>query len=208
MILVQKHFFAGAFCGQNRSLQRGGIRRNKRRIGHMKRSSIFPLLSKQLVRHEGLCLEAYLDSMGILTVGVGHNCKARPVPGVTRKGDRISHELVLSLLDSDVSEEEADLNRRWPWVEGLDDERYGALVNMIFNMGGASLAKFKKAMPLVECGDYEAAADQFLESMWAQQVGKDAPGSPEAIKRGRPGRAWEVTEQIRVGIWQGVVAEP
>ena len=37
-----------------------------------------------------------------------------------------------------------------------------------------------------------------------RQVGDFPPGSPQADRIGRPGRAWELAEQMRTGKWQGV----
>ena len=170
----------------------------------MQRPFIIDKLTAQLVRHEGLKLSAYLDSMGILTIGIGHNCRAIPVPGICKVGDKITREKALELFDIDISRAEADLLRRWPWMWNLDDARYGAMLNMIFNMGGNTLAQFIRSLGLMQVGQYKQAAAAMLKSAWAAQVGCHAPGSAAALKLGRPGRAWEVTEQIRTGLWQGV----
>ena len=170
----------------------------------MKRAFIIDKITAQLIRHEGFKLSAYLDSMGILTVGVGHNCRAVPVPGVCKVGDKISHQKAIALCHLDIAHAEADLLERWPWMWRLDDARYGAMLNMAFNLGGARLAKFVNSLGLLQVGHYKQAATEMLKSAWASQVGCHPPGSPAALRLGRPGRAWEVTEQIRTGLWQGI----
>ena len=159
---------------------------------------------EQLRRHEGERLEAYKDSRGILTVGVGHNCEAAPVPGVGEAGDRISPEVSTRLLYRDIEAHEKPLYSRLPWLKGLSGARQAVLLNMAFNLGVAGLLGFKNTLKKVENGDYEAASLAMLDSRWARQVGDFPPGSPQAERIGRPGRAWELAEQMRTGKWQGV----
>lgn len=170
----------------------------------MKRPSVLPQIIKQLIRHEGLSLSAYLDSVGILTIGVGHNCRASVVAGVNRVGDTITHAQAFNLLGSDVESLEAGMLQEWPWMSELDDARYGVMVNMTFNMGVKRLGSFKNTLRLIRRGDYEQAAVNMLKSKWAKQVHAYPPDSPEARRAGRPGRAWELANQMHTGIWQGV----
>ncbi len=79
------------------------------------------------------------------------------------------------------------LTRRCSWTKDLDEVRFAALINFTFNVGIGTLAKFVNAMALLKDGKYDMAADEFLQSRWAKQVGQ---------------RAVEVTEQIRTGEWQ------
>jgi GH24 family phage-related lysozyme (muramidase) len=43
------------------------------------KESLKTALDPQLKCHEGLELKAYRDTVGILTVGIGHNLKTNPV---------------------------------------------------------------------------------------------------------------------------------
>jgi lysozyme len=58
------------------------------------------------------------------------------------------------------------------------------MINLCFNLGISRLRKFKLALRAMEVRDYEDAADEFLDSLWATQVGQ---------------RAMEVTYMIRFG---------
>lgn len=141
-------------------------------------------LKRALYRDEGVRFDAYLDSEGILTVGVGHNCEAVPVAGVTKPGDRISEELASQLLDADLAATEKDLDRFLPWWRGLDDARQNVLMNMGFNLGVPRLSKFVKTLEAVKREDYAKAADEMLESKWAAQVGKRAIRLAQAMEQG------------------------
>ena len=142
----------------------------------------------QLKRHEGERLTAYLDTVGILTVGVGHNCKASPVPGIEKPGDRISQELSDRLFFQDTHNHETALLKKLPWIPELAPSRQAVLFNMAFNLGVAGLLSFKNTLSLIQQGKYLAASDAMLKSKWATQV---------------KGRAYELAEQMRTGKWQG-----
>lgn len=170
----------------------------------MERPWIFEVLSQQLVRHEGLCLKTYYCTAGKLTVGVGHNLDADPLPGLNRAGQEISRELALRILQEDVKKTESTMLSRWPWMRELDDARYAVMLNMAFNLGVRKLSQFSPTLALIKKGEYRAAAVRMLNSKWAEQVGKFPPDSEKARRNGRPGRAWELAEQMCTGKWQGV----
>lgn len=141
----------------------------------------------QLKRHEGERLTAYLDTEKILTVGVGHNCKASPVPGVKEPGDRITQEISDRLFLEDVQKHERQILKSLPWIYDLAPARQAVLFNMAFNLGVSGLLGFKNTLSLIQQGKYMAGSDAMLKSKWATQV---------------KGRAYELAEQMRTGKWQ------
>lgn len=160
-----------------------------------------PLL-EQFKRHEDLRLVLYPCPRGKITGGWGHNFEARPVPGIPAVlGQRLSLDQAERLLVADAMLDGAAVLSRWPWAGGLDPARLAVLVNMSFNMGVDGLAGFRKTLALVQAGDYAEASREMLQSDWAEQVGDYAPDSPKGIKHNRPGRAWELSRQMRTGEW-------
>jgi len=121
-------------------------------------------LRNQLIRHEGLRLHPYRDSVGKLTIGVGRNLDDRG----------ISEEEALRMLDRDILEAAEDLGRAFPIVESLDERRYEVLVNMCFNLGVRRLKGFRRMWGYIEVANFEMAADEMLDSRWARQVGSRA----------------------------------
>ncbi len=156
----------------------------------------------QLKRHEGERLAAYLDTVGVLTVGVGHNCQAHPVCCVEKVGDKISKELSDELFYVDVNSHVDHFSRRCPWVSELNAPRQAVLFNMAFNLGIPGIMNFKNTLSMIEAQDYDRASTAMLASKWASQVGDFPPGSPQAKRVGRPGRAWELATQMKLGEWQ------
>lgn len=142
---------------------------------------------EQLKRHEGFSLEAYLDSVGVLTVGYGHNCEARPVEGVEREGDVISRRKAGELLAEDVGLISSELDRGLPWWRELEEPRQGVVLNMAYNMGMPKLKGFVRMLHSLELGDWSGAAREMLDSRWAEQV---------------KGRSAELATQMVLGEWQ------
>jgi len=121
-------------------------------------------LRDQLVRHEGLRLKPYRDTVGKMTIGVGRNLDDVGI---------FKPEAML-MLDNDIQRATDDLRAACPWVDDLQWARKAVLLNMTFNLGIGRLLEFKHTLAAVRAGDYKAAAAHMLESKWAKQVGSRA----------------------------------
>lgn len=137
-------------------------------------------LTKQLRRDEDEVLHAYQDHLGYWTIGVGRLIDKR-------KGGGLTCEESAYLLNNDIDKRVAELRSRLPWTKKLDDVRFGALVNMSFQLGVDGLLGFKNTLALIEEGRYTFAADNMLKSKWAEQT---------------PARAKRLAVQMRTGVWQ------
>lgn len=137
-------------------------------------------LTAQLRRDEGEKLAAYQDHLGYWTIGVGRLIDSR-------RGGGLSKEESAYLLSNDIDVRVAELRKRLPWVSKLDDVRFGALVNMTFQLGVDGLLGFKTTLALVEQGKFALAAESMLKSKWAEQT---------------PARARRIAVQMRTGAWQ------
>lgn len=109
-----------------------------------------------LRRFEGLRLRAYLDPVGIWTIGYGHTGYVNGVK--VAKGMEIRSATAESLLVADASEVAAIIDGTA--VHPLSDGQYGALVSFAFNLGWPAL-KGSTLWRLVQGGNMSAAADQF-----------------------------------------------
>lgn len=125
---------------------------------------------------EGWVDHAYLDPVGIWTIGFGH---------VIRRGERfpvrITRERGLQLLAQDVGVAEAAV-RRLVKVR-LTQAQFDALVAFAFNVGTGALADSTLLREL-NAEHYRAAADQFLR--WTHAGGRELPG---LVRRRRAERA-------------------
>lgn len=151
-------------------------------------------LRDQLIRHEGLRLKAYRCTAGKTTIGVGRNLDDKGITpeeteslGITREScirDGITEEQAYALLDNDIRDARAEA-AKLAVFGSLDPVRQDALVNMAFNLGLPRLSKFKGMLGALEAMDWQGAAQEALDSLWARQVGP---------------RAYELAKQLQTGI--------
>jgi lysozyme len=131
-------------------------------------------LMQELVRDEGLKLQPYRCTAGKLTIGVGRNIEDR---GITKAE-------AMYLLNNDMAICESELTAVFPKWRELSDTRQRVLLNMVFNMGRARLAGFKKFFACLTLNDFQGAADEMMNSAWAQQVGQRAVRLRDMMLRG------------------------
>lgn len=137
-------------------------------------------LKRELTRDEGERLKVYRCTADKRTIGVGRNLDDRGISasetaalGITVASaiaSGITPEQSQRLLDNDIDDCEADLDRHLPWWRRLDPVRQRVLLNMCFNLGIRGLLGFHKTLPLIRNGLYERAANHMLASKWARQV--------------------------------------
>lgn len=114
-----------------------------------------------LKRREGEKLKAYRDSVGVLTIGVGHTSAAGP-PDVTTKL-KITKAESDEILSRDLESFEAAVNAAVKVP--LNQDQFDALVSLAFNIG---VPRFKKSTLVrrLNNGDYAGAGSAFM--MWNQ----------------------------------------
>lgn len=120
-------------------------------------------LGTQLIAHEGLKKFPYTDTVGKMTIGVGHN--------LTDKG--LTTSQVMSILSADMADVVNLLNSRLPWFNGLDDVRQRALADLTFDLM-EKVFDFPKMLAALASGDWPTASAELLNSTFATQTGKRA----------------------------------
>ena len=123
--------------------------------------------------HEGLKLKAYQCTAGKTTIGYGRNLDDRGI-------DADEAEL---LLDRDVGEAIRDLAKFSFW-NVLSERRRAALIDMRFCLGPHRFRQFKKMLSALEASDYTEAAEQMLDSRFAQQTGRRAENLAKMVREG------------------------
>lgn len=117
-------------------------------------------LENQLIRHEGVRLKPYRDTVGKLTIGIGRNLDD---VGISEEESKV-------LLRNDINKVGHDLTDHIGWWNSLDEARRIVLMNMCFNLGIARLLGFQKFLTALQNGDYQKAADEMKDSLWYKQV--------------------------------------
>jgi lysozyme len=117
-------------------------------------------LSKQLQAEEGVRLQLYRDTKGILTIGVGRNIQA----------NGISQDEMELMLANDIAANVKFLSN-YDWYNSESDVRKAALVDLCF-MGPDRLLHFVNMIAALGRQDFAAAADEVVNSQWYTDVGQ------------------------------------
>ena len=139
-------------------------------------------LISELRRDEGVRRSIYLDSVGIKTIGVGHNIAAHPLPDGFIPP--LTDEQIDGLLASDLLLVFSGLDAHIGWWRTLSYARQRVLANMAFNLGINGLLGFKNTLQKIKDGDYDGAATGMLSSKWAGQVGDRAKRLAKMMREG------------------------
>lgn len=121
-------------------------------------------LKALIIRHEGLVLKPYKDTVGKLTIGVGRNLDDVGISTIEAN----------FLLDNDLARVISECRVQFKWFNDLDDARQNVICSMVFNLGLPRFLGFQKMLAAIEKKDWKAAADEMMMSRWAGQVGKRA----------------------------------
>jgi len=131
---------------------------------------------KQLERDEGVRKDVYYDTMNIPTIGIGFNLK-----------EGLSYEEIDLIFRHRWDGLRKELLGRAPWAAELDEARFGALMNMAYNLGMPKLMMFANMLSALRLKEWAKARDHALNSIWASQVGA---------------RAVRIAKQFETGEWQ------
>lgn len=113
---------------------------------------------------EGLRLNAYLDSVGIPTIGYGHTYRVQLGMSITQ--DAADLLLAMDLYDSERSVSSLV-------TAPLTDNQYAALVSFTYNLGAGALER-SSLLSKLNGGNVADSADEFLK--WTKAGGKELPG--------------------------------
>ena len=150
---------------------------------------------EELIKHEGLKLQVYKDTLGIDTIGIGRNLEDRGISDQELEDLDIPNMDVIYeygiteadavyLAQNDVQIVEEELLRAHPCVDRLDSVRQLILMDMAFNMGVPRLCKFQKMWNAIHEEKYDVAAKEMLDSRWANQVKSRAIKLANAMHNG------------------------
>ena len=127
-------------------------------------------LREELANDEGCKYEVYLDHLGYPTFGIGHLITDDDPECGTSVGTEVSSDRVQEAFDFDVESVLSDCERLYVQFEHLPEEVQLIIANMMFNMGYTRLSKFKGMKRGVDARDWNAAADEMVDSKWYKQV--------------------------------------
>jgi len=114
-----------------------------------------------IIKHEGIRLIPYIDTVGKSTIGVGRNLDDN---GITK-------EEALYMLENDLASVDRDLHSIFDDFSFLPQDVKLVLTDMMFNLGKSRFLGFKNMIQAIQDKDYKEAARQARDSKWCKQVG-------------------------------------
>lgn len=129
-----------------------------------------PALVASVKEHEGLRLSPYHCTADKLTIGYGRRLD-RPGGGITKgeAEDMLRHDLQDALMHAEGL---------FPNLSALSANRQRVIVEMIHQLGPTGVRGFSKFRKAISRGDWDAAADEMLDSKWHR---KDTPARAKKL---------------------------
>ena len=139
-------------------------------------------LREQLEIDEGCVYEIYNDHLGYPTFGIGHLVIESDPENGEEIGTPVSESRVIEAFEQDVETVLSDCAILYPNFDELPEEVQQIVANMMFNLGRPRLSKFAGMKRGVDSQDWDAAADEMVDSRWYRQVGARAERLVERIR--------------------------
>lgn len=122
-------------------------------------------LKSDLERDEDRVKFPYEDSVGKVSIGIGHNLD----------DNGLSDRIIDLIYEEDIESVFNDLDRAFPWWREQPEPVQRFMANLCFNLGLDRFRKWKPTLRYIEAKQYKAAAKQFRSNgRYFAQVGARA----------------------------------
>ena len=139
-------------------------------------------LREEIEYDEGSVNKIYLDHLGLPTFGIGHLVTEWDEEYGWEVGTDVSEDRCIEAFNRDIKTVLSDCNKLYSDFDELPEEVQLIIANMMFNMGRPRLSKFKGMKRGVDAKDWNAAADEMVDSKWYRQVTKRADRLVERMR--------------------------
>lgn len=134
----------------------------------LNRSKLFAMIKN----HEGCELKPYLDTQGKLTIGYG---RCLDTVGISLQEAEM-------LLQDDCMRVESECKRLISDFEDLPEPAQEVIFDMVFQMGHDGVQGFKKMLLAIHSRDWNAAADECLDSVYHRQTPSRCEGNADKLR--------------------------
>ena len=117
-------------------------------------------LIENIKESEGFRAHAYLDTLGVLTIGYGFAIKDLDLD------EDIAEEILLRKVKNLAQR----VQNKFDWFNTAPDVIKEVVVEMCYQLGLKGFSKFKKTISYLEKENYLEASKEMLDSKWAKQT--------------------------------------
>lgn len=131
---------------------------------------------------EGYRAKPYHCSEGYVTIGIGTKIGTKGAP-LEQYTLTVSQRVAEVMLEEEVSSFAGKL-KMLHWYANLNRDRQIIIESMCYQLGFNGVLKFKKMIAALESEDFNEAANQALDSLWARQTPARAERHAAVIAHG------------------------
>ena len=117
-------------------------------------------LIDEIKKHEGFKSTVYKCTEGYDTIGYGFAIKDL----------EFDEEIAELILSRKLGNLQLRICNTFDWYIESPQKVQDVIMNMCYQMGLSGFSKFKKTIYYLETEQYEEAADEMLDSLWAKQT--------------------------------------
>tara|TARA_R100000329_G_scaffold137934_1_gene119178 strand:+ start:8444 stop:8845 length:402 start_codon:yes stop_codon:yes gene_type:complete len=117
-------------------------------------------LIDSIKENEGYKSTVYTDTLGFDTIGYGFAIKDL----------ELDEEVCDLILDKKLDKLIDATNKKFPFLRGLPQDKCEVIFEMVYQLGLNGVSRFKKMLKALENKDYDKAAAEMLDSLWAKQT--------------------------------------
>jgi len=133
-------------------------------------------MKEEIKKEEGYSNKLYLDILGYGTIGYGH--LVTPLDNF-KEGVVYDDKELLKVFEYDFQIAYQDGMSLTKDID-IPDEAKEIVIHMCFQMGKPKVSKFKKMFEALGKKDYDSAANEMLDSLWAK---KHTPARAERLAK-------------------------
>tara|TARA_Y100000004_G_scaffold186628_1_gene238405 strand:- start:724 stop:1122 length:399 start_codon:yes stop_codon:yes gene_type:complete len=127
---------------------------------------------EDIKKHEGFRSKVYKCTEGYETIGYGFAIKDL----------ELTEDIAELILKRKLSELQLRVCKNFEWYIDSPQTVQDVVMNMCYQLGLSGFSKFKKTIYYLETEQYEEAADEMLDSLWAKQTPNRAKELSNAIR--------------------------
>ncbi|MFW5613136.1 MAG: glycoside hydrolase family protein [Campylobacter hyointestinalis] len=130
-------------------------------------------LKDKIKKNEGFENHIYKDTRGFATIGYGFLVSSLTKDELTLNGGKtepMSREAAEQILDLKIKKLCAQVFEAFAWLRQKPKNIQEVVIEMCYQMGVGAVKKFHTTMHHIRVGEYRAAYENGMKSLWAKQT--------------------------------------
>lgn len=130
-------------------------------------------LKEKIKINEGFFSEVYEDTLGYPTVGYGFLVSALTKDELELNGGKVepmSRTVAEKILDKKLAKLNESVFAAFEWLKEKPTHIQEVVIEMCYQMGVSKVKKFATTLHHIRCGEYKAAYNSGMNSLWAKQT--------------------------------------